>query len=232
MTIYPNKKINYRKIYEKHHGPIPKDQDGKTYDIHHIDGDRSNNDPSNLKAVSLQDHYDLHHAQQDWSACARLAHRLGMSKEHITDLARKNALRRVEQGTHNFIGLNQKRVADGTHHWLGGQYQREAALRRIANGDRPFVNKTSDGTGKVKRRKPKSGPKPDGQKQRVAMKQRVEEGIHHFTSSEWQRNRAAKQIADGYHPSQVKASCVHCRRSGGYYAMRKFHFDNCKYKCE
>jgi hypothetical protein len=29
---------NYRKIYENHNGIIPKDSDGRTYEIHHIDG--------------------------------------------------------------------------------------------------------------------------------------------------------------------------------------------------
>ena len=35
----------YRKIYEQHHGPIPIDESGRTYDIHHIDGNHFNNDP-------------------------------------------------------------------------------------------------------------------------------------------------------------------------------------------
>lgn len=62
MTIYSS--TNYRKIYEQHYGPIPKDSDGRTYEIHHIDGDHSNNDPSNLKCVSIQEHYDIHHSQE------------------------------------------------------------------------------------------------------------------------------------------------------------------------
>ena len=33
-------RIDYRKIYEAHYGPIPKDSDGKTYEIHHLDGIR------------------------------------------------------------------------------------------------------------------------------------------------------------------------------------------------
>lgn len=39
----------YRKIYENHFGPIPKDKDGRSYEIHHIDGNRKNNEISNLK---------------------------------------------------------------------------------------------------------------------------------------------------------------------------------------
>ena len=51
MTIYYSKR-SYRRIYEKHHGKIPKDSDGRSYEIHHIDGDHNNCDISNLKLVS------------------------------------------------------------------------------------------------------------------------------------------------------------------------------------
>ncbi len=50
---------NYRRIYEKHYGvKIPKD-----YDIHHIDEDRENNDPSNLLALPRQLHRKWHFAK-------------------------------------------------------------------------------------------------------------------------------------------------------------------------
>ena len=59
----------YRQIYENHVGLIPKDDEGRTYEIHHIDGDRNNNTLSNLIAVSLQEHYNIHFAQGDYDAC-------------------------------------------------------------------------------------------------------------------------------------------------------------------
>jgi hypothetical protein len=52
--------MNYRKIWESHHGPIPKDENGRTYDIHHIDGNRKNNHINNLLCVTLEDHYKIH----------------------------------------------------------------------------------------------------------------------------------------------------------------------------
>ena len=55
-------KVNYRKIYEDHYGQIPLDEEGRSYDIHHIDGNHNNNDISNLKAVTIQEHYDIHYA--------------------------------------------------------------------------------------------------------------------------------------------------------------------------
>ena len=41
----------YRKIWESYYGPIPKDENGISYEIHHIDGNRDNNDINNLKLV-------------------------------------------------------------------------------------------------------------------------------------------------------------------------------------
>lgn len=53
MCIYC-KTDDYRKIYENHSGSIP-----KGYEIHHIDGNHSNNIPSNLMAVTAEEHYNL-----------------------------------------------------------------------------------------------------------------------------------------------------------------------------
>ena len=50
----------YQRIYEQHYGPVPREPDGTSYDIHHIDGDPFNNDPSNLVALTHRDHAKLH----------------------------------------------------------------------------------------------------------------------------------------------------------------------------
>ena len=52
--------MNYRKIWVTHYGKIPKDEQGRTFDIHHIDGNRKNNDINNLICVSMEDHYKIH----------------------------------------------------------------------------------------------------------------------------------------------------------------------------
>ena len=82
-------KTNYRKIYEQHYGPIPVDSDGRTYDIHHIDGDRSNNSPANLIAVSIADHYNIHYAQGEHGACLRIGQRMQLSPDKIVLIAQK-----------------------------------------------------------------------------------------------------------------------------------------------
>jgi hypothetical protein len=96
----------YRKIYEQHYGPIPKDEEGRTYEIHHKDGDDSNNDPSNLVALTIKEHYDLHYSQGDWIACLAMSHRMKISPEEKSDLARKNSLRQFENGTNPLIFRN------------------------------------------------------------------------------------------------------------------------------
>ena len=45
----------HRVIWEYFHGPIP---DG--YEVHHIDGNPANNDPSNLECIPAKDHSALH----------------------------------------------------------------------------------------------------------------------------------------------------------------------------
>lgn len=81
--------INYRKIWENHHGEIPKDENGRKYDVHHIDGNRKNNNIENLKAVSIKEHYDIHKKQGDWQACHIIMKRLKLSIEEQKEINKK-----------------------------------------------------------------------------------------------------------------------------------------------
>lgn len=127
----------YRKIWEKRFGSIPKDSDGRSYEIHHIDGNRKNNDISNLKCVSIQEHYDIHYSQGDWAACSAILKRTKISPELLSELATKNNKKRVENGTNPFLGpkINQDRIKNGTHHLLGGNLQR----KQVREGTHNFV---------------------------------------------------------------------------------------------
>lgn len=94
--------IIYRKIWEDSFGEIPKDESGRSYDIHHIDGDHSNNDLSNLMCVSIQDHYNIHLSQGDYGACAMISLRMGLSSDEVSSLARKLQNKIIEDGNHNW----------------------------------------------------------------------------------------------------------------------------------
>ena len=56
ITSGPYKgKLLHRLIYEEIYGSIP-----KGYAIHHIDGDKTNNNPGNLMLLSKSNHHKLH----------------------------------------------------------------------------------------------------------------------------------------------------------------------------
>jgi len=141
MNIYSTS--NYRKIWEEaNNQKIP-----QNYHIHHIDGNRDNNDPSNLICVSPQEHYDIHYSQKDWGACYLLMKDccLTLSSEERSYIARQNALRRVEEGTHNLLGpdMNRKRIEAGTHNLLkqngGSEKARKNNLLRMEKGTHIFI---------------------------------------------------------------------------------------------
>jgi hypothetical protein len=143
MTIYSGN--NYRKIYEAHHGPIPKDQDGRTYDIHHLDGNHSNNAIENLKAVTIQEHYEIHFSQGDYGGCLSMVARMKILPEEISRLSSLTQQKRVAAGTHHLLkrvdgtSITSDRVKNGTNPFLGGEIQRENAQKRIVDGSHNFL---------------------------------------------------------------------------------------------
>lgn len=124
---------NYRKIYEKHFGPIPKDDQGRSYHIHHRDGNHNNNNPENLQAVSLEEHYKVHLEAGDWWAALRLAQRLRMTQEEISTLAKKRNTQAVEAGTHPFLNKNNasKGGKRGIEHVKRNGWSKEAIRKRV-----------------------------------------------------------------------------------------------------
>lgn len=73
--------MNYRKLWEQHFGPIPVDKRGRSYEIHHIDGNRKNNSLENLKCLSIEEHLEIHRQQGDEIACHAIS--LRMKKESL-----------------------------------------------------------------------------------------------------------------------------------------------------
>ena len=137
----PRRLYNYKKIYEQHHGKIPKDNFGRSYDIHHIDGNHDNNSIENLVAVTIQEHYNIHYQNEDWAACVLIGLRMNKSPEEISRLNSLAAQKRVENGTHywksdehalNTKNRVNKAIAQGTYHMLGGKVQSDLQRRRSA----------------------------------------------------------------------------------------------------
>lgn len=218
MSIYSRK--DYRKIYEQHYGPIPLDEKGRRYDIHHIDGDHSNDYPTNLKAVTLDEHYAIHYAQGDLGACRAIMMRMDRTAKEVSELARKFALERLENGTHHFLGpdINQKRIDNGTHNFVG---KNNPSKLRVANGTHHFLG------GEIQRKQVADGThhflKPGFQKE--IQRKRIENGTHNLLGPHSNQQR----LEDGSHPSQQKWTCPHCNKSGkGKGNYTRHHGNNCK----
>jgi hypothetical protein len=229
MSIY--NKTNYRKIYETHRGPIPKDEDGRSYEIHHIDGNGKNNNPSNLICISIKEHYNIHQSQGDWGACFRMSNRMKLSPEEISTLATKSNLKRSKEGKNPFTDSEfhrkhaLERVRNETHNFLGGETSKKLALRRVQEGTHTFLG---------------------GEVQRKAQQKRVEEGTHHLLSGDIQRksnkerlekgthnlvgvDHNKKMLSEGKHTSQQVLTC-HCGVTMNKMLFARYHGDKCKFK--
>jgi len=137
----------YRKIYEQNFGPIPKDQNNRTYEIHHIDGNHSNNDPFNLRAVSINEHYDIHYAQGDWAACLRISARTKLSPETISKLASLAAKARNKNPKYinpfkarpDGSSISKDRVNSGQHQYLKRKDGSSMTSDRVIAGTHNFI---------------------------------------------------------------------------------------------
>ena len=111
-NIYTRQK--YRKVWEDHHGPIPKDSNGVSYEIHHIDGDPSNNSIENLACVSIEEHYNIHYEQKDYGAAFLIAGRMNRTPDEISEIASKagkaSAEKMLKNGTHNFQTIDRSKT--------------------------------------------------------------------------------------------------------------------------
>lgn len=120
--------MNYRKIWEKHNNKkIP-----EGYEIHHIDGNRKNNDPSNLQCVSIEEHLRIHNEQGDYAAVQSILMRMEQTEEvklKIRQAASMHQKKLLKEGRHNFpFGkarselskkIMSKRLASGQGAFLG-----------------------------------------------------------------------------------------------------------------
>lgn len=68
--------MNYRKFWIKHNGKIPVDENGISFEIHHLNGNRNCNDLSNLTCISIKEHFSIHHNQGNWQAAERILQKI------------------------------------------------------------------------------------------------------------------------------------------------------------
>ena len=135
MSIYDK---NYRKIYESFHGSIPKDTNGRSYEIHHKDGNKNNNSVDNLICITIQEHYNIHYAQKDWGACLLISNRLDISPQEKSRLSSLNAKQQVLNNSHPWQTESYKikqrtRALSDTNPFLGGNIQKISGQTRVKN---------------------------------------------------------------------------------------------------
>ena len=120
--------MHYRKIWEMHHNKkIP-----EGYEIHHIDGNKNNNDIDNLKCVSIEEHLDIHHQQNDHGAVQAILMRMTLDEEKRKEIRRRaseHQKKLIQEGRHNFPRgkerselskkTMEKRLKDGHGAFLG-----------------------------------------------------------------------------------------------------------------
>lgn len=209
--------IIYRKIWTQHYGPIPLDEDGRSYDIHHIDGDRSNNCIENLKALSLKDHFNTHYEQGDWVACSLIAKRMELTVEERSHLSKQSNKERLDKGIHNFqtTESNESRLARGVHPSQmpeAIEKIRQATLRQVAQGKNSFTDKV-----KQKERALKAA------------------GVHHQKALEGKHvsqllvSKGQHNFQSPNHTTKQQWKCEHCNKEGKNLTNYvRWHGDNCK----
>jgi hypothetical protein len=240
MCTYCSTK-NYRKIYENHIGPIPTEAAGRTYEIHHIDGNRDNNNCNNLKAVTLQEHYDIHYSQGDYAACKLMKlQRMNKTPEEISELSRLHSVKQFREGNsplqrpdvvNRSLKTNREKLENGTHAFCDQELRKQQNKERLENGTHPF-SKREDGSSLgrdngIQMMADGSHPFLDSEWHKEQSKKKRERGTHNFKGGDIQRNR----VKNGTHPSQVKWTCEYCGLSGkGKGNLTRSHGKNCKSK--
>ena len=218
MSIYNKPKrtnINYRKIYENHYGSIPKDEQGRSFQIHHIDSNPNNNNIENLLCLSIEDHFQLHLSKGEYAAARLLALQMKRDPKEISELSKKIVAetnnRMIQDGTHPWLGPNnnQKKNADaiaiGSHHWLGPENNK----RRIEAGTHPFIN--SEIQSEIARRS-------------------VTNGTNALVGGKIQSRTQQRLLEEGKHFSQIKITCEHCNKTISKPNYTRWHGDRCKNK--
>lgn len=186
----------YKKIWIEAHGAIPRDENGISYEIHHLNGDRTDNRLSNLVCVSIQEHFDIHFAQGDFKACQLIAGRMNNPNlgKKMSDLYKKKQSE-----------IQKKKVLDGTHHLLSGEIQTKANSDRVKKGTHNFQQQSSiDRIIKQNYEQIKNGTHPllkreDGSSVgRDVSRKRIKNGTHHFLNPEFHKNKPNQKILYQY----------------------------------
>lgn len=91
-----------RKLWIEHFGEIPKDEEGRPFEIHHKDGIHKNDSIDNLQCISIKNHYKIHYEQGDFGACVLIAKRMALPIDYISNIqkgVKRPGIGGVKKGT-------------------------------------------------------------------------------------------------------------------------------------
>lgn len=118
---------SYRKIYEEHHGvKIPKGMH-----IHHIDGDRNNNDPLNLEMLTPDEHAQRHGYLNAWIMGQEKASKLGVEKLKTDEMREK--MREAMKNSPKHKEAMERRKQD--KEWKAAQAQRALHATKVRTNE-------------------------------------------------------------------------------------------------
>lgn len=194
--------MNYRDVYRINFGDIPKDELGRSFDIHHKDGNRKNNNPNNLVAVSIQEHYDIHYNRGDFNACFLIAKRMDKSESQLLELRNLSSKFMTDN--------NPSSKAKGSNHW-----SRNTVVVSDKSGNKFRVSKDD----------PRLGNELEAvNKGQITVRDKdgkcfnVYRDDPRYISGELKHNTAGLIL-----------KCPHCNKTGGN-TMKRWHFNNCRHK--
>lgn len=219
--------MNYRKIWEKENGPIPVDGEGRTYEIHHIDGNKRNNSIQNLQCISIEEHFHIHYSQGDYEAANMIADRMGRDFRGW-----KHSSKVIEKISRSNTGkVKQKYKCQHCSKVIGGLSNLSKHEKSCKfNPDRVYTPNLAHSKRMEGR---KRGPHKKETLVKMSEKKR---GVPQPWVRERQVGKSKSQVTkdkiklklEGIKKEVVE--CPHCGKVGGGGAMIQWHFDNCKYK--
>jgi hypothetical protein len=243
-------KQNYRKIWMDHFGEIPIDSDGRTYDIHHIDGNKNNNQIQNLIAVSIKEHFDIHHKQGDFEACKAISLRMqnfnfkGYSQSEKT----KRKISEAKKGKP--CSEEHKRKLSDAHKGKILSKETKQKMSDFRRG-KPSGNKGKNHSEEHKRKmseRMKGNQYSTGKKHSEEAKQKMSDArkgkiFSKETKQKMSESKKGNQNWIGKKHSEEtkqkmrevlkgkplpKIKCPYCNKEGGGSLMKRYHFSNCK----